>query len=62
MVERWTFVGLMIQRLHIVQIYGLNTGKHANTASYKFRVFLDLWSRTKNDKKNDFLAKTHFFL
>ena len=39
MVERWTFVGSMIQRLQIVWIYGLKKGKQAKYCELKFSVF-----------------------
>ncbi len=42
MVERWTFVGVIIQRLQIVWIYGLIVVHKLNTVSKKFSGFRDL--------------------
>ena len=39
MVERWTFVGSMIQRLQIVWIYGLKRGKQAKYCELKNYCF-----------------------
>ena len=53
MVERWTFVGSMIQRLQIVWIYGLKRGKLAKYCELKIDSFPSFLVQKK--KKNKLL-------
>ena len=56
MVERWTFVGSMIQTLQIVWIYGLKRGKLAKYCELKiycFPSFLVQKNLEKNVARND---------
>ena len=39
MIERWTFVGFMVQRLQIVWVYGLNRSKQAKCCELEKSCF-----------------------
>ena len=54
MVERWTFVGSMIQRLQIVWIYGLKRAKQAKYCELKIYCFSVL-SGSEKFRKNKLL-------